>query len=228
MPLLPPPMPESHRAELSAFADEVRAELAAAGLPIHPGHEDQRGDEVSGVLVELADDFEPGQGGVWVSWWINSPLAEAALRARRVGAWRRDGAGGTEWHPALRHLFVVRAAMSSALEEILQSLGYAVLRDVDDYREEGLLVRTRAPGPHWRDRAVPPLAGSTGYTPGIRVRLVAGDFAGAVTTVISHKHPLGKIIGPPLEYTVEHPDGEGQLTVAPEDLTLAEDEEIQP
>ncbi|SFF14518.1 hypothetical protein SAMN05421541_106379 [Actinoplanes philippinensis] len=118
--------------------------------------------------------------------------------------------------------------MSSALEEILQSLGYAVLRDVDDYREEGLLVRTRAPGPHWRDRAVPPLAGSTGYTPGIRVRLVAGDFAGAVTTVISHKHPLGKIIGPPLEYTVEHPDGEGQLTVAPEDLTLAEDEEIQP
>ncbi|MEU8662313.1 hypothetical protein [Actinoplanes philippinensis] len=38
----------------------------------------------------------------------------------------------------------------------------------------------------------------------------------------------GPAQGMPLEYTVEHPGGEGRLAVAPEDLTLAEDDEIQP
>jgi hypothetical protein len=228
MPMQPATTPESQDGSMSALAVEIRTELAAAGLPLHPGYYDALGDQVSGALVEPADGFEPNQGCAWVIWEISSPLADASLRARMVGAWRRASDGSTEWHPAMRHKWAVQAAMSNALETILQSLGYEVVRDVDEYRPTALLVRARVAGPHWRDRAVPPLAGSTGYSGGIRVRLLTGEFAGAVTTVVSHKYPLGKIIGPPLEYTVKHPDGEGQLTVAPEDLTLAEDDDIQP
>jgi hypothetical protein len=114
--------------------------------------------------------------------------------------------------------------MQEALKMILRSLGYGVQVDADEYRPGELLVSARAPGPHWRDPAMPPLAGSAGYSPGVRVQLLSGDFAGSVTTVVSGTYRLSASSGPPLRYAVKHPHGEGELNVAPEDLTLAEGE----
>ena len=122
----------------------------------------------------------------------------------------------------MQHWGAVRDAMNAALATILRSLGYEVRLEADEYRPGELLVSARAPGPHWRDPAVPPLAGSAGYSPGVRVRLLAGEFAGAVSTVVSGTYRLSASSGPPVKYTVERPHGEGDLDVTPEDVTLAE------
>ncbi|MEV4628248.1 hypothetical protein AB0J90_18435 [Micromonospora sp. NPDC049523] len=196
----------------------MRTELAATGLPVLPDNYDVLAEEASGVSIEL------DEGGVWVSWQINSPLSEASARAFKVGAWRPDSPDGFDGHPAMHHCAVVRDAMQEALKTILRSLGYGVQVDADEYRPGELLVSARAPGPHWRDPAMPPLAGSAGYSPGVRVRLLSGDFAGSVTTVVSGTYRLSASSGPPLRYAVKHPQGEGELNVAPEDLTLAEGE----
>lgn len=95
--------------------------------------------------------------------------------------------------------------------------------DADEYRPGELLVSAHEPGPHWRDPAVPPLAGSAGYFPGVRVWLLSGEFAGSVTTVVTGTYRLS-VPGPPLRYCAKHPNGEGELDVAPEDVTLAEDD----
>jgi hypothetical protein len=68
---------------------------------------------------------------------------------------------------------------------------------------------------------VPPVAGSAGYFPGVRVRLLTGEFVGSVTTVAAVAYSRLRP-GPPLRYFLEHPHGEGRLEVAPEDVTLAE------
>jgi hypothetical protein len=225
MPSTSSPIPEGRGAPPPTLADEVGVELAAAGLTVLPDdYYDPLGEQVSGVFVEPEEEAEPGEGGVWVSLQINGPLGEASSRAFQVGAWRRDSTGTTEWHPAMRHCEVVRKSMTDALETILRSLGYGVQVDADEYRPGELLVSARVPGPHWRDPAVPPLAGSAGYSPGIRVRLVAGEFAGSITTIVSGTYRLGEDAGAPLEYAVKHPGGEGQLNVAPADVILAEDE----
>ena len=44
-----------------------------------------------------------------------------------------------------------------------------------------------------------------------------------MTTVVSAVHQL-PLQGPPLRYRVEHPSGTGELDVAPENITLAEDD----
>lgn len=223
MPSTPLPTPEDEGAP-QTLVDEVRAELAAAGLPVLPDDCADLGVHVSGVLIEPGDDVEPETEGVWVSWQINSPLADASRRAFKVGAYRSNGTGGFESHPAMHHWGVVYDAMNDALDKILRSLGYDVQLDADEYRTGELLVSARVPGPHWRDPAVPPLAGSAGYMPGVQVRLVAGEFTGSVTTVVSGKYRLSASSGPPLQYVVEHPNGEGHLTVSPEDVTLAVEE----
>lgn len=191
------------------LVEEIRAELAAVGLPIHSPELRQ----VSGVSVEAAED------SVWVSWAIRGPLSEASQRAFMVGAYRPDSADGFDGHPAIAHWAAVRNALTQALAAILRSLGYGVKTDADEYRTGELLVSARAPGPHWRDPAVPPLAGSAGYSPGVRVRLLAGEFAGSVTTIVTATYQSEP--GPPTLYSVKHPDGEGELDVAPEHVTLA-------
>lgn len=70
---------------------------------------------------------------------------------------------------------------------------------------------------------MPPLAGSAGYSPGVRVRLLAGEFTGCVTTVVSSTYGLS-VPGPLRRYRVKHPNGEGDLDVASEDVTLADDD----
>jgi hypothetical protein len=173
-----PPSRDDHQPQ--GLADEVRAELAAAGLPVLPPRHYLQPERASGVSVEVADDR------VWVSWEISSPLSEASRRAMLVGAYRPDSPDGSfDGHPAMRHWGAVRSALREALTAILRSLGYGVEADADEYRPGELLVSPRAPGPHWRDPAVPPLAGSAGYSPGVRVRLLTGEFAGSVTTVVS-------------------------------------------
>ena len=203
--------------QLQALADEVRAELAAAGLPILPADHDLQAEQTSGVSIEIDEE------SLWVSWEIHSALSEASQRAFRVGAWRPDNPDGFDGHPAMRHSGVVSDALTEALAAILRSLGYGIQVDADEYRPGELLVSAREPGPHWRDPAVPPLAGSAGYFPGVRVRLLSGEFAGSVTTVVTGTYRLS-VPGPPLRYCVKHPNGEGELDVAPEDVTLAEDD----
>lgn len=211
---LPPSRDDS---QPQGLANEIRAELAAAGLPVLSPDHDLQPQQVSGVSVEVDED------SVWVSWEIRSPLSEASRRAFTVGAWRPGSPEGFDGHPAMRHCFVVRSALIEALTAILRSLGYGIEADADEYRPGELLVSPRAPGPHWRDPAVPPLAGSAGYSPGVRVRLLTGEFAGSVTTIATGTYQLS-VLGPPLRYSVKHPNGEGELDVAPEDITLAEDD----
>jgi hypothetical protein len=214
-PTLPPPSRDD--CEPEGLASEIRGELSAAGLPVLPPGYELQLQRASGVSVEVDED------SVWVSWEISSPLSEASQRAFVVGAYRRDNPDVLDAHPAMLHWLAVRRALTEALTAILRSLGYGVAADADVYRPGQLLVSARAPGPHWRDPAVPPLAGSAGYSPGVRVRLLTGQFAGSVTTIITGTYRLSKP-GPPLRYSVEHPDGEGKLDVAPEDVTLAEDD----
>jgi hypothetical protein len=211
------PTPSQDACQPQGLANEVRAELAAAGLPILPPDHDLQTEQVSGVSVEVDEE------SVWVSWEIHSPLSEASQRAFKVGAWRSGNPDGFDGHPAMRHCWVARNALTEALTTILRSLGYGIQVDADEYRPGELLVSARAPGPRWRDPAVPPLAGSAGYSPGVRVRLLTGEFAGSVTTIVTGTYRLS-VPGPPLRYSVKHPNGEGELDVAPEDVTLADDD----
>jgi len=203
--------------EPEGLANEIRGELAVAGLPVLPPDHDVRPQQASGVSVEV------DEGSVWVSWKISSPLSEASQRAFRVGAYRPDSPDRLDAHPAMLHWLAVKRALTEALTAILRSLGYGVEADADEYRPGELLVSARTPGPHWRDPAVPPLAGSAGYSPGVRVRLLTGQFAGSVTTIATRTYSLSAR-GAPFRYSVGHPDGEGKLDVAPEDITLAEED----
>jgi hypothetical protein len=202
---------------LRGLADRVRVEVAAAGLPILPADPSTWDDTVSGVEVSIDD------GRVWVAWRLRGPLRDAALRAFTVGAYRLDETGEPVMHPALRHRGTVMEALGEALTTILLAVGYGVREGVNDFDPDALLID--APGetrPHWRDPAVPPLAGSAGYAPGVRVRLLRGDFAGATTTIYSATHQFPSQ-GPPSRYRLEHPAGDGFLDVDPADVTLADE-----
>lgn len=81
-------LPFSNGSQVPTLADEVRAELAAAGLPVLPPDHHLQPEPASGVSVEVDEEDD---GGVWVSWEIYSTLSEAsrhAFRRRRV-AFRR-------------------------------------------------------------------------------------------------------------------------------------------
>ncbi|MEU4770491.1 hypothetical protein [Micromonospora sp. NPDC023644] len=200
-----------------ALADAVRGELVAAGLPVLP-REAHEGVPGGGASVGHGPEDDPG---VWVGWVVGDVLRDRALRALEVGAYRHDG---SEFHPTMRHRWAVGEAMAAAMAEVLRSAGYRVERNADDLRPGALLVRDRLPGPTWREPAAPPLAGSGGYLPGVRVRLVEGDHAGRVTTVVRagwHALPPG---GPPDVYRVGHPDGAGELDVPATAVTLADED----
>lgn len=203
----PPPAGDDPLYEL---AEQIRVELTAAGLLVIATHD--RGEHsTGGISVEVHE-------GVWVRWNTGAELTKASGRAFRVGAYQLDG---NQVHPALRHAGVVAQAMGEAIATILRALGYGVRANVNDYDPDVLLVSAREPGPHWRDPALPPLAGAAGYTPGVGVRLLAGEFAGAETTVVSASFRI-PVQAPPFSYRVEHPGGTGELDVSPDNLTLAE------
>jgi len=56
------------------------------------------------------------------------------------------------------------------------------------------------------------------------VLLLVGQFAGSVTTIVSGTYRLSASSGPPLRYAVKHLHGDGELDVAPQDVTLADDQ----
>ncbi|WP_157745836.1 hypothetical protein [Micromonospora purpureochromogenes] len=199
----------------NALADAVRDELVAAGLPVLPWEP----SEVRGTGVSILADADDPE--VWIGWVESEAMRNAAITALQAGAYRP---GGSEVHPALRHSSTVTSAMLAAIAEILVAVGFHVETDADDMRPSELLVRGRQPGPSWRDPAVPPLAGSSGYGPGVRVRLIEGDYAGAVTTVMSARWHNRRTVGPPDLYRVEHPRGTGQLDVPATAVTLAQEE----
>lgn len=202
----------------NALADAVRDELLAAGLPVLPWEP----SEVRGTGVSILADADDPE--VWIGWVASETLRNAAVAALRAGAYRPDG---SEVHPALRHSSAVSSAMLAAIAEILVAVGFRVETDADDMRPSELLVRGRQAGPSWRDPVVPPLAGSSGYGPGVRVRLIEGDHAGAVTTVTSACWYDWRRVGPPDLYRVVHPRGTGELDVPATAVTLAQ-EESQP
>jgi hypothetical protein len=158
----------------TSLPDAVREELVAAGLPVVPPEREDR--SVGGASV--IDDSD--NSGVWVDWIVSGALSEASVRAMAAGAWRRDG---SSIHPAIRHSGTVKFTMRDAMAAILTEAGFDVGLDADDLQPATLLVRSRRPGPTWRSPAGP-LAGASGYFPGVRVRLIDGEFAGVVTTVI--------------------------------------------
>lgn len=107
--------------QAQSLADEVRAELAAAGLPVLPPLHYLQPERASGVSVEVEDDR------VWVSWEISGPLSDASRRAFEVGAYRHDSPDGSfDGHPAMRHWGTVKSALRDALTAILRSLDYGV------------------------------------------------------------------------------------------------------
>ncbi|MGC4787443.1 hypothetical protein ACLQ22_06315 [Micromonospora sp. DT178] len=199
-----------------ALADAVRGELVAAGLSVLPrdAHQDGPGGGAS-VFHGCGDD-----PGVWVGWVVGDVLRDKAVRALEAGAYRHDG---SEFHPAMRHHWAVREAMAAAMAQVLGSAGFRVERNADDLQPGALLVRDRLPGPTWRDPVMPPLAGSAGYLPGVRVRLVEGDHAGYLTTVVGARWRTLPPDGLPDAYRVVHPEGAGELDVPATAVVLADE-----
>jgi hypothetical protein len=208
----PPDTPADDQAAYDALADAVSDELVAAGLPVLPREYRREGTSASGVSIYVDD-------GVWVGWHISGALRDASSKAFRTGAWRPDG---SEIHPAMRHSSTVQCALNDAMAAILTALGYHVRMDANDMDPGHFLVSQRQPGPTWREPVIPPLAGASGYSPGVRVRLLDGEYAGSVTTVVSSCWDAWPEHGPPVRYHVEHPHGTGELVVPAAAVTLAD------
>jgi hypothetical protein len=196
-----------------SLPDDVRAELVAAGLPVVPPEQEDR--SVGGASVIDASD----NAGVWIDWLVSGDLSDASVRAMEAGAWQRDG---SSMHPAIRQSGTVKFTMRDAMAAILTEAGFDVDLDADDLQPATLLVRSRRPGPTWRSPAGP-LAGASGYSPGVRVHLIDGEFAGVVTTVVSAHWEDRWPDGPPDRYWVQHPHGTGSLEVPATSVALAAD-----
>jgi hypothetical protein len=194
----------------AALADEVRDELMAVGLPVLPDRQ-YPDEDSSGAEIHAYDD------GVWVGWHVGRALSEASSRALRLGAFEQRP-DGFEMHPALRHAGGAEEALSGAIATVLRSAGYPVEEGINDYSPFSLRVSPRPAGPHWRDPVGPPLAGRSGFSPGARVRLLAGEHAGAVVEVVTVRFEDRK----PASYRIGHPSGEGYLDVPPEAVTMAD------
>ncbi|BBH69465.1 hypothetical protein ACTI_61500 [Actinoplanes sp. OR16] len=198
-------MPE-HAKELAA---SVRDELRSAGLTVL-GPEDRHG----GAEVDTDGD------GVWVCWHPGAELVDAGLAALRRGAYRPGG----EQHRSLRHRGVVDEAITRAIKEILEAAGFTVREGADEYhRPMQLLVESRRDVAHWRDPIGPDLDGASGFVPGLRVRVLAGEFAGAELEVAAARHRLGSL--EPLGYELRLPNGGGVIEVAAGDVVYAGDAE---
>jgi hypothetical protein len=164
------------------LAELVRYELTSAGLaPADP--QDRRG----GFVVEISE-------GVWVSWKTGADLLDARMAVAVRGAHR----GEEDWHPALTHTGVVLDAMNLAIDAILTAAGFEVRHDAHEYRPLEMLVVSHRRAPHWRDPIEPPLDGASGYSPGVRVRILAGELAGAELTIDHSTDPTDP--GRPLQY----------------------------
>lgn len=190
------------------LVDDVRAELTAAGLTVV-------GDEPHdspGVSVTVDD------GSVRARWNPGPALTRAARAVLRRGAYALEH---DDAHPALRHSGVVVDAMNDAIARILTASGFDVQADTDDYGPMGLLVTARQAGPHWRDPIGPPLDGHSGFMPGVRVRVLAGEYTGIELFV--HSVPMSS--GRPSGYRLHRPDGDGLVEVAVDDVEFAGDDD---
>ena len=165
--------------------------------------------------VQLAVD----EGGVWVSWKPGPRLAAASMAAFRRGAYRGD-----DMRPALRHRGTVVKAMNDAIAAVLTATGFDVREGADEYHPMELLVESRRTVPDWRDPIAAPLDGASGFTPGVRVRVLAGELAGAELIVATTKVGLEtrEVVG----YQLRHPSGDGVVDVSPDAVEFAGDEEF--
>ncbi len=187
------------------LADAVRAELTAVGLTVL-GLEDGYG----GVRITVDE-------GVWVSWRPGPQLAAASGAALRRGAYRGD-----ERHPAMTYWLVAVKAVNGAIAAVLSAAGFDIREDADEYRPGELLVESRPPVPHWRDPVAAPLDGAAGFMPGVRVRVRAGELAGAELVVAMTKVDFrtGELVG----YRLRRPGGDGVIDVPADNVEFAGDE----
>jgi hypothetical protein len=191
------------------LVESIRDELINVGLTVL-GPEGGHG----GAQIEVDE-------GVWVSWKPGRHLTAASMAALRRGAYRGD-----ERHPALEYRGTAIDAMNDAIAAILNAAGFDVRKGADEYHHPlELLVESRRTVPHWRDPIAAPLDGASGFMPGVRVRVLAGELAGAELVVATTKVNLrtSELVG----YQLRRRDGDGVVDVAPDDVEFAGDEEFE-
>ena len=194
-------------AEVAQLAEMVKSELTDVGLTVLDPDDDH-----NGVRIEVAEN------NVWVDWEPGPSLRQASIAALNRGAYRGD-----DLHPAMKYRGTVTEAMNEAIATILTAAGFDVRKDVDEYRPMELLVEAWRKVPHWRDPIVAPLDGASGFSPGVRVRVLTGDLAGAELIVASVKMSWS---GEPMGYVLRRSDGDGLIDVAPADVEFADDETL--
>ncbi|MFC4009397.1 hypothetical protein ACFOY2_19345 [Nonomuraea purpurea] len=190
------------------LVESIRDELTNVGLPVL-GPEGSHG----GVQIEVDE-------GVWVSWKPGRKLTAAGMAALRRGAYRGD-----ERHPSLEYRGTAIEAMNDAIAAILNAAGFDVREGTDEYHHPmELLVESRRTVPHWRDPIAAPLDGASGFMPGVRVRVLAGELAGTELVVATAKVNLrtSELVG----YQLRRPGGDGVIDVTPGNVELAGDEEF--
>jgi hypothetical protein len=130
------------RSRLNILAGFVRAELAAAGLPVTP---EDHPSGTSGAVVGI-DPME--LHGVEVGWRNHAILLDAAQNA-----WADDPLGeGTEYAAFTRHTTAIGEAMRDALRGILTAAGFEVAGSGNDYAPHDLLVTGRQEISPWQAR----------------------------------------------------------------------------
>ncbi|MEA5362873.1 hypothetical protein VA596_25295 [Amycolatopsis sp., V23-08] len=130
------------RSQLQVLATFVRAELAAAGLPVTP---EDHPPGTAGAVVGI----DPTElDGVEVGWRTHAILLDAAQ-----DAWADDPlAEGAEYAAFSRQGTAIAEAMKDALRRILTAAGFAVADSGNDYAPHGLLVTGRPEVSPWEAR----------------------------------------------------------------------------
>lgn len=127
---------------LANIAHFVRAELAAAGLPVAP---EDHPPGTAGAVVRVDTDA----GAVTVDWALHEVLVSAALDGWADDP-ERESAESGEFS---RQLDAVGAAMRNALREIITAAGYEVSDNPDpDFAPHRLLVTRRLAESPWLER----------------------------------------------------------------------------
>jgi hypothetical protein len=192
------------------LVESIRDELTNVGLTVL-GPEGGYG----GVEIEIDDE------GVWVGWKPGRQLTAATMAALRRGAYR-----GTERHPSLDYRAAAVEAMTDAIAAILTTAGFDVRKGANDYHHPAeLLVESRRVEAHWRDPIAAPLDGASGFMPGVRVRVLTGELAGAQLVVVTTKGNLrtGELIG----YQLRRPDDDSLIDMSPDNVEFVSDEEFE-
>lgn len=110
---------------LRQLAEQVRQDLSASGLTVHPT--DQHGvalGEGGGLEIEL-DEFDDAAGGVWLHWRLHVRTQERVRAAIQRG--QTDD-------PLLKAASQIYEHMVTSIIAMLTSLGYEAERSADDYR----------------------------------------------------------------------------------------------